>query len=131
MPPGQGRGARPSLTATAASVAVRAPDRQGMRPPGHGSWWCRAPPADSVRPARAARGEIVYGDRAHHRLSPSRGVPELPTGRASPNTAPVGFDTVLLVARGMLGVVARPGPTPEGGPSGSQARHGHGEKHTP
>src|SRR5207237_5104948 len=107
------------------SVAVRAPDRQGMEPPGRGSWWCRAPPADSVRPARAARGETGCGDRAHHRLSPSRGVPELPTGRASLNTAPVVCDTVLRVARGMLGVVAHPGPIPGAGTSGSRATHDH------
>src|SRR5262249_650119 len=127
MPPGRGRGARPSPTATAASVAVRAPDRQGREPLGRGSWGGRALLADSVRPARAARGETVCGGRAHPRLLPSRAGPARPTRRASPGTARTACDTAPPVGRGRPGVVAHPVPTPGAGTTGSPARHGRGD----
>src|ERR1043166_3943110 len=89
------------------------------------------PPAHSAHRARASRGETACGDPVHHRRSPSRGAPAHPTRRASPNTARGGCDTAPLVARGMLGAVARPVPTPQAGTSESPARHGRGERRIP
>src|SRR4029434_3791331 len=131
MPPGRGRDTRPSPTATAASVAVRAPDRQGRGPLGRGSWWCRALLADSVRPARAARGETVCGDRAHHRLLPSRAAPAPPTRRASPGTARAACDTAPPAEHRTPHAVVHPVPSPGAGTSGSRARHDRGERRTP
>src|SRR2546428_9161471 len=57
--------------------------------------------------------------------------PDLPTGRASPNTAPGVCDTPPPQAHGMLGVVAHPVPTPGEGTNGNRARRDRGERRTP
>src|SRR4029434_8003287 len=63
------------------------------------------PPAHSVHPARAARGETASGAPVHRHPSPSRAAPAHPIGRASPGTARDACDTPRPQARGMLGVV--------------------------
>src|SRR5262249_40563915 len=78
----QGLAARPSPTATVASVACRVPDRLAMRPPGRGPRWCRAPPAHTVRPVHAAVGETKCGAPVH--LSLSRLNHWLPRAQAHP-----------------------------------------------
>src|SRR5947209_404228 len=131
MPPGRGRGARSSPTATAASVAFRALRTQASAPLDHVSSCYRAPPVYSVHHARAAPHETTYGARAHRPLSPSRAGSARPIGRASPDTARDACDTAPPEARGISGVVARPEPTPWAETSGNRARHARGETRTP
>src|SRR6266567_4805611 len=85
----------------------------------------------SARPARAAGGETVYGDPMHRLRPPSRVGPVHPTGRASPNTAPVACDRARPPGHDMPDAVACPEPTPGGGTTGSRARHERGETRTP
>src|SRR5712692_11870356 len=119
--PGGVLSARRSLIATGASVAAHALDTRVTGLPGRASWWCRAPPAHSAHRALAAPCETVCGDPVHHRPSPSRGAPDPPTGRASPGTDRAACDTAPPAARGMLGVVAHPEPSPGEETSGSRA----------
>src|SRR5262245_62794894 len=113
------------------SGAVPVLSTQATVPPDRVSWWCRAPPAHSAHRARATRGETACGAPVHRHPSPSRAGPVHATRRASPGTGRGAFDNVWLVARGMLGVVARLVPTPQTGTSGSRARHGHGDWRSP
>ena len=86
-----------------------------------------APPlAHSVHHARAAPRETTCGVPAHHHRSPSRVALAHFTRRASPNIAPDAFDNESLAVCGMLGVVARRVPIPEGDTTGSRATHGLG-----
>src|SRR6266852_1692810 len=114
--------ANPSPLATGLSGAVHALSTRATEPPDRASWWCRALPAHSAHRARASRGETACGDPVHRHPLPSRAAPAHATRRASPSTALVAFDNILLVARGMLGVVAHPMPMPGAGTNGSQAR---------
>jgi hypothetical protein len=114
---GPGRGARRSPRARA--------------PPGRGGWGGRAPPGQRVRPAPATPDAPPCGAPAHRHPAPSRAAPAPPTGRASPDPARAACDPPPWRARGRPGVGARPGPTPEAGPHGRQARPGRGEPPPP
>src|SRR5437016_9318387 len=123
--------ARYAPIATGPLADVRVLDTRVMAPPRRASSYYKAPPAHSVRLARAAVGETACGDPAHHRLSSNRVAPAHPMHRASPRTAPAACDSAPPVARGMPGVVAHRVPTPQARTNGSRARHGRGGRHTP
>src|SRR5262245_56706185 len=93
--------------------------------------YCRAPPAHTVRHVRAAVGETACGAPVHRHPSPSYAGCALPTGRASPNTAPGVCDTARPPAHGRHAAVAGPASSLQGERIGSQVRHGRGETHTP
>src|SRR5262249_30698106 len=88
------------------SVDAHALDTSATAPPGRASSYYRAPPAHTVRHARAARDETACGAPTHRPPSPSRAAPALPTRRASPNTDPVASDSVPLAGRGTPHAVA-------------------------
>src|SRR5439155_7647942 len=123
--------ANPSLIATVPSVAVHALGTRATGPPGHASWWCRAPPEHSVHPARAGRGGIACGGPAHRPPSPNRAAPEPPTCRAFPDIARDACDMTRPRVRGIPRVVAHPAPTLQEGTTGSRARRDRGERRTP
>src|SRR5499427_10452187 len=102
-----------------------------MGPPGRVSRWCRAPPAHTVRPVRAAVGETGCGAPVHRHPSPSHGGPARPTGRAFPSTAHVACDTGPPPAHDTPDVCVRPTPTLWEGTTGSRARHDRRQTHIP